>query len=374
MSAAVHLVRLDVARFTLPLARPLTTAVGPITEREVVVLRAVDERGQLALGEAAPLPGFSPENIDDVARELDAIAAAPLTRAGFRRPDDVTAWLRDTRLSGASRHALEQAALGLLAARRGVALGELLHPGARRTLPIHALVTDAEDARAVVTKGAKTLKIKVGAATREDDAARLVAIRAAVGPDVSLRLDANGAYTVPEAITAIALFARSGLIGVEQPVAADALEGMARVRRACGVPILADESVRTLDDLRAVIRHEAADVIVLKPMLAGGLLDAYAMAALAAQAGLPVSVTTTFEGAIGRHAAVELAAACPGTLWTCGLDTARFLAQDLVPSADAPVGVTLGALAPDADDPWARPSRTLEPEAHGTLLRVGGVR
>ncbi|MFO0723286.1 MAG: enolase C-terminal domain-like protein [Myxococcota bacterium] len=352
MSARLRVVGKELRDFSLPLRRPIHTARGPIAARELIILRLVDERGAQGLGEAAPLPGFSAETLAEVRSEL--LALDPTRWSGLQRPEDVAEILDAQPLSPASRHALDQALLGLLATRRGRSIGALLHPGARRSIPIHALIDDPSELEGLdfgarpgtlreepsdrataggldpaVTGALRAVKLKIGARDLESDVARATQIRQRLPAEVAIRLDANGAYTPQAAVDALLRFQGLGVVAVEQPVAPGDPEAMAWVRRRAGLSILVDEGVRGLADLEAHIREEACDGVVLKPMLLGGILRARSLAQRAAEAGLGISVTTSFESAIGRRAAAELAAAVPGTLLTSGLETGRFLRRDL---------------------------------------------
>ncbi len=336
MSSAVTVVRGAIRDVHLPMVAPLATSRGPIASRDVVVVALEDDRGAIAHGEAAPLPGLSPESLEEVQASLQWAVDAILPGATLRRPEHVAELLDVLPLSASARHALDQALLGLLALRRNTSVAALLHPGPRGRVPVHTLVTGPDDAREAVAGGARCLKVKVGAKTIEEDVAKVAAVRAVAPPSIKLRLDPNGAWTPSHALQAIHKLARFGLQCVEQPVPRGDAQVLAAVRKASPVPIVADESVHDLADLEAVIAAGAADAVVIKPMLAGGPTRAVALAARAAEAGLPVSVTSLLDGAIARSAALAVAAACPGTLWTCGLHTGHFLAYDLRPLGATP--------------------------------------
>jgi o-succinylbenzoate synthase len=349
-------------RFRLPFARPVATARGPVCERRGLVLELQSDGGERGLGEAAPFPGLSDEPLPFVENALERLsrAGSPLFSAALEGAGSVRHLLGALGLPSSAAHAVDQALLAMLAARRGISPAHLLHPVARTDIPVHALALGPEDAASLAQRGYRTLKIKVGAATLAEDDERVASIRRAVGPKVALRLDANGAWSPAQAIRAIQKLWAHGIESVEQPVGARDLEGMRQVRASAPVPIAADESVRTAQDLAALLRAEAADAVVVKPMLAGGVLAAHALACAAADAGLSVSVTTSFESSVGRAAARDVAAACPAPLWSCGLDTGHLLAQDLDAGA-------LGALAQLVPTEASAPGAILPP-----LERAGG--
>ena len=167
----------------------------------------------------------------------------------------------------------------------------------------------ARECLAFMEKGVRAFKPKIGA-DPEIDADRLRAIREAVGPEVSLRADANQGYTPKEAIRLCRLAERYevGLELLEQPVAAWDLQGMASVRRSVDVPIEADESCFTIHDAMQIVRHEAADVLNIKLGKVGGLYNAKKVAAIAEAAGLRCVLGTAWGLGLEIAAKLHLAA------------------------------------------------------------------
>ena len=177
--------------------------------------------------------------------------------------------------------------------------------------------------------GARTVKVKVAdpASTVAEDAARVGAVRRALGPEGRIRVDANGAWTVDEAEHAIHAFAEHDLEYVEQPCAT--IEELAEIRRRVkymGVPIAADESVRKATDPLAVAAAKAADILVLKAQPLGGI---GAAVRIARDAGLPVVVSSALETSVGISMGAHLAAALGDQEFDAGLGTAALLAADV---------------------------------------------
>ena len=173
----------------------------------------------------------------------------------------------------------------------------------------------AAAARDRVADGFWTLKIKVGtdAAT---DVARVRAVRDAVGPDVTIRLDANQGWTPDEAVTVIRALedADLGVEFVEQPVLGEDVEGLARVRARVGLPVMADEALFTLVDLDRIIRLQAANLVNVKLAKCGSLGVALEQLRRATDAGVGTMVGSMMETAIGVGAAAAVAAAHPTTV------------------------------------------------------------
>jgi O-succinylbenzoate synthase len=224
----------------------------------------------------------------------------------------------------------------------------------RERVPVNATVpaVPPEDVAGVLERfaGCTTAKVKVAAAGQHpgDDEERLRAVRDAVGPAGRIRIDANGAWDVGEATALIPRYDRAagGLEYVEQPCRT--VEELAAVRRAVGVPIAADESIRRTGDPGLVADLHAADVAVLKVQPLGGVR---ACLRIAEQIGLPVVVSSALETSVGIAAGVRLAAALPELPYACGLATVGLLEHDVV---DDPLVAVDGAL------PVRRPAPSAE--------------
>jgi o-succinylbenzoate synthase len=214
-------------------------------------------------------------------------------------------------------------------------------PAVRDHVPVNALVDGPFSVQEVRTYPAVKVKVRDAAGL-----ALVAAVRDAVGPEVGVRVDANGAWDVDTAVTMIARLARHDLEYVEQPVAT--LDDLARVRRRVTVPVAADECVRTLDDARRLKVLGAADVIVLKQQPLGGVRAALD---IADAAGVPAVVSSMMETSVGIAAGVALAAALPELPYACGLATLDGIAGDVTHRPLVPVDGVLAVrpVAPDDD-------------------------
>lgn len=221
----------------------------------------------------------------------------------------------------------------------------------RERVPVNVTVpaVGPEQAHAIVTAGGcTTAKVKVAEAGQslDQDQARLEAVRDALGHPGAIRVDANGGWSVEEAVHAIGLLERAagGLEYVEQPTAS--VEDLAAVRRRVRVPIAADESIRRAADPYRVRELEAADIAVLKVQPLGGVR---ACLRIAEDIGMPVVVSSALESSVGLAAGVALAAALPELPYACGLATAQLLSEDLVVDPLLPVDGWLRVGAPVLD-------------------------
>ena len=221
----------------------------------------------------------------------------------------------------------------------------------RQSVPVNVTVpaVGPEHAGRLVASsaGCRTAKVKVAEPGQQegDDIARVEAVRAALGPDGAIRVDANGAWDVDEAVRMTRLLDRAagGLEYVEQPC--PSVEELAAVRRRVEVPVAADESIRRAEDPLRVVRLEAADVAVLKVQPLGGVA---ACLRIAEQIGLPVVVSSALETSVGIAAGVALAAALPELPYACGLATLTLLDRDVTSS---PLRVVDGQLPVGRPEP-----------------------
>ncbi|WP_436910584.1 o-succinylbenzoate synthase [Halosimplex marinum] len=328
-----------VTPFSLPLASPLATAAGEISERSGFVVR-YRHRGETGIGEATPLPGWT-ESLDACEAGLERAL-----EAGAGGEHSTGLLELDADEAPAARHGFATALLDADARADGLPLYRWFDDSRTvESVPVNATVGDADRettvgrAEAAVDRGFDCLKLKVGARPVEEDIERGRAVREAVGDGVTLRLDANGAWSREEAERAVERLEPLDVAYVEQPVAADDLAGLADLRGA-GVGIAIDEGL-TEHSMAEVFDADAADVVVLKPMVLGGPGNAHTLAMRARDQGIEPVVTTTVDAVVARTAAVHVAAAVPDVA-PCGLATADMLAEDL--AAD-PAPVSDGSIA-----------------------------
>jgi O-succinylbenzoate synthase len=249
----------------------------------------------------------------------------------------------------------------------------------RDRVPVNCTVpaVGPEDAARIVTaSGCTTAKVKVAERGQVlfDDVARLEAVRHALGPDGRIRIDANGAWSVDDAVVAVKTLdaAAGGLEYAEQPCAT--IEDLAAARRRLDVPIAADESIRRSDDPMRVKAAEAADIAVIKVQPLGGV---HACLRLAEALDMPVVVSSAIETSVGLAAGVALAAALPELPYACGLGTHALLADDVTNDPLIPVDGHLRVRRVDVDDEaWQRVAADEQTESawQGRLAAVQHAR
>lgn len=171
-----------------------------------------------------------------------------------------------------------------------------------------------KEARRYVEEGFKTLYVKIGV-NENEELKQLKQIRNAVGYDVALRLDANEAWTPGAAIRIIKKLEKFDPEFIEQPVSASDIDGMIRVRKAVDVPLLADQSSRTLSEAFNVIRRGAADAVSTSPLDAEGISGCRKVASVAEAAGLPVIMHSNVETGLATASFLQIIAASPNFLY-----------------------------------------------------------
>jgi len=292
----------------LTLRTPFRTAHGGSDTRRNVIV-SVEQQGQIGWGEAAGL-SYHGESEAGILAHLQR--AAPVL-ASVAEPLDSEAALdavldRLPEGSRAATAALDLALHDLWGRHQGLPLYRLLglDPGqAPNTSFTVGLDTPDAMARRAAASGLPLLKLKLGG---DDDEAIVAAVRDAC-PDATLRVDANAGWSRERAAALIPHLARHGLEFVEQPLAADDVDGLRRLRGlGLGVPIYADESVRTADDVTRLAG--AVDGVVIKLMKCGGLRAARRAIAAARAGGMRVMIGCMIESSVGVTAAAHLAPLC----------------------------------------------------------------
>lgn len=320
---------LTVVPMRLRFHEPFAVTSGVRTHLETVLVRLTFSDGTVGWGEASPDEGVTGESPTACVEALDGVLAEAVMGRGVDDVDALGSSIDDAAdgAGPAARAAVDIAVHDAAARRRGVPLWRFLEDRivagggtrvGREHLQVSRVVSmddpEAMAARAAthVRAGFSTVKLKVGDPRDwRRDVERVGAVRAAVGPDVGIKVDVNqGWRTVEVAVPAVAAMAGSRPLFVEQPVDRRDLAGLAEIRRQVPqVPIMADEAVASVGDLERIVALGAADVVNLKVMRLGGLRAAIAADAVAAAAGMRSQIGTMIESSIGSAAGLHLATA-----------------------------------------------------------------
>ena len=326
------------------LRAPFSSAWGSIRDRPLLLVRVEAADGHVGLGEAAPLPDYHGVGADEV---LDALEACRdmLAEAspGPAAAQALAEWRRMAVLPAVA--AIDVALWDLSSRQSGQPVWRRLGPRAAKPLEVNYTIAASDragaaaEAAAARAAGFGCVKVKVGIG---DDAGRLAAVRAVLGPDVAIRLDANGAWSVDEAVAALGSLAPVGIELCEEPV-----HGLEQTRQvAAAVPQVAlalDETASAagaLDD-------RVCQAVCLKIAGFGGITGLLDAGRRARAVGYEVYLASTLDGPLGVAAALHAAAAL-GPDRPCGLATLGLLADredPLTPRAgrmEIPAGPGLG--------------------------------
>ncbi len=311
--------KMKVRRYSLRMREPLQTAFGTVSERELLSVSLTGEDGVTGYGEAAPMEPYDGVSIARVEQALERYRPLVEASSTMNGAEIVDACRRVDDLPEAFA-AIDLALWDRAGRRAGRPVASLITDTPASTVSVNATLSAldragaGEQARQAVEEGFGCLKVKVGVG---DDAGRLAAVRALAGPEVALRVDANGAWDVEEAVSAIETLSPCGLELVEEPV-----HGLARVREVrdrVATRVSIDETAAEHGALTAGV----ADAVCLKISRCGGIGGLLAAATLVRASGAEPYVASTLDGPLGVAAGLHAAAALAsrGPLPACGLAT-----------------------------------------------------
>jgi len=337
----------DIRAFRLPLRGVLSTGRGHTRHRSGLLL-GLGDGTHTGWGEATPILGWSPVSVDSAAASLAAVATAisMIDNPSDERLDHL---LDDLDRAPHARAALAGALADLRARRAGITLAAALNPAAAPAVPVNAMISAETPAEvgslcsAAVGSGHRSIKIKVGVLDTAADIERVAAARAVVGPEVELRIDANGAWPIDTAIEVLGRMAELGVSYCEEP--SDGIESIAAVGSRSDIPVAVDESARNVDDIARALGTGSIDVVIVKPQALGGPDLAMRAIGLVREFGATAVVTSMVDGAIGVAHALHVAAAS-GVGMAHGLATSSLLDADIGPAPAVEMGMM--AIGPGA--------------------------
>lgn len=307
--------RVEIFGVAVPLVGPgFRNAYITKKAQKSAIVRLTAQDGSIGLGNIDPSPGYSVETIEESLDALKGKLAGTVRSLDAANPHRVVEAM-DAAIPGFldAKAAIEMACVDLTARRLGIPVHQYLGGALRERVRFNAWIgivppeEAATEARKWFDRGFRSAKVKVGGGIRADRD-RLKAVREAVGPEMKLRADANAGYSVEDGIALGKLLEPFDLQLLEQPVADGDLAGMAKVRQAIAIPVMADESITDHASLIEVIRADCADIVKLKVMKQGGFLKCRRMLETATAAGLGVVIGHGFGLGVNTVAEIMLAA------------------------------------------------------------------
>lgn len=312
----MKITKVRLGRISVPLRVPFKTALRQVSSVEDVIVEIHTDSGEVGFGEAPPTGAITGDTTGAIIGAFQDHISKTLIGRDVDDFEALTKALQKCVVHNSSAKAAADMALwDLYGKKYGMPVYKMLG-GCRNkivtdiTISVNPPEEMARDAINAMERGYDTLKVKVGI-DPSLDVARLAAIRDAVGPAPKIRIDANQAWSPKQAVRLLNQMQEKGLDIelVEQPVKAADLEGLKYVTERSYVPVLADESVFSVEDALKVVQMQAADLINIKLMKCGGLTNALEIATLADVCGVECMIGCMLEAKVSVNAAVHLACA-----------------------------------------------------------------
>ena len=336
------------------------TSRGQMRERLCWFLSIHDDDKKInGIGEAAPLPGLSKETPEQVEQELqslvDKINMGFLSGKSFRTLDEINSLFQDN-LCSSVRTALEMALLDLSNHGKKICFDNAF---ARREvgIPTNGLIwiggldSMLQQVSIKIEEGYRTLKIKIGSLDFDKEIDILQYIRRKYfRENITIRLDANGAFKPSEALYKLNALTRWGVHSVEQPIMANQHEAMAELCKQSPVPIALDEDVlgvHTREEKGKLIAAIKPQFLILKPSLTGGFKQTAEWIELAENQKVGWWITSALESSIGLNAVAQFTAQYPITM-PQGLGTGKIYTDNIL----SPLEVRIGELRLNAKAKW----------------------
>lgn len=300
----------------IPTIRPHKMAVATMQTQTLVLVKITTEDGYIGWGEATTIGGlgYGEESPESIKTNIDIYFKPLLKTLGHLNIAQIMAQLkRHINGNRFAKCAIQTALLDIQAQRLGQPLSEVLGGRLRDSVPVLWVLAsghtekDIAEAQAMVAKKRHNIfKLKIGSRPVEADVEHVLAIKKALGADVSIRVDVNRAWSELEAIKGIQLLQDGGVDLIEQPCAIDNIDAMQRLTRKFDIAIMADESLMGPSTAYQLAKRNAASVFAVKVAQSGGLLEGRDVATVAQLAGIDLYGGTMLEGAVGTIASAHL--------------------------------------------------------------------
>jgi O-succinylbenzoate synthase len=336
-------------RYTLSLARPINVKGFELTERSGFVIKLADENGHCGFGEASPLPSFSNENLETVESQLHSLHYSLSGEAIPRDLEELSCgfarWLERFKLVPSVRFGFETAVLNLIADSLNLPLRKVISDVYRDSVSVNGLLSGTRNeilgkASRLRQDAYQAVKLKVGQRPLQEDIRLVRDVRERIGDDVALRLDANRAWSVEDALVFLQGVSSCRIDYVEEPVKDYMMLVSMCSKTDSPVSVAMDESLMELspEELTHLPNLKAT---VLKPMMLGfeGSMQFGRRATLL---GITPIISSSFETSLGLTVLAELASILNTTDVPVGLDTIGWFKEDLL---STPIQIEKGRMS-----------------------------
>lgn len=310
----MHITRIDLYTIQLPLIQPFTVSYANYPSMPSIIVKMTTDDGRIGYGEGVADEHVTGETWESTFHVLKATLAPavlgedPMNIERIHDLMDQAVYAVPT-----AKAALDIACYDLVGKALGVPIYALLGGRYHEKFPVtHVLSMNppeqmAEEALTKVRQGYQSFKIKVGS-DPELDIRRVQAIRQAIGDDVAIRVDANqGWRSSTSALQVIESLRSCHIEWIEQPVTADDREALLEVKQRSAIPIMIDEGLHGMNEMREVITKRLADRINIKLMKCGGIYTANKLATIAEMVGIDCQIGSMVESSIASAAGFHVA-------------------------------------------------------------------
>lgn len=323
----------EIFQYRLSLKRPFSVLDQPLKVREGLILRLVTDGGLSGVGEAAPLPGISQETLKKAAFQLNSLRQdllgreVPVDLAGMRSFFDPKIF---EGICSSARFGVESALVHVMAQRTGCVPAKILGCSEIKDIAVAGLVQGTLEeiktqTRRLLDDGFTVFKLKVGNKNIPLDVQKLELLREILGPQRKIRLDANCAWSLTEAVAFAKNAGHDSIEFIEEPL--KNISDLSVFIRETGFPLALDESL--LDVPNDFVWPGGVVCFVIKPTIVGGILETLDWIAKARKEGRGIVISSVFESGIAGRMLANLAAFSP---LAAGLGTGDWLAEDLLPA------------------------------------------
>ena len=340
MSSQLKILAVETLLVDVPTIRPHRLSVATMNHQTLVLVRVETSDGVVGWGEGTTIGGlaYGEESPESIKVNIDTYIAPMLVDQNPTFPAmlmaSVNGHIQGNRFA---KCAIETALYDNQAKRLGQPLSELFGGRVRDSLPIAWTLASgdtakdiAEAERVLEMRRHNIFKLKIGLRSVKDDVAHVATIKRALGDMASVRIDANQAWSVTEALEGMAMLADAGVDMVEQPIIASDKAGLQRLTQANIIPIMADEALHGPRDAFVVASTQAADIFAVKINQSGGLRGAAEVAAIARSANISLYGGTMFEGAVGTMASAQLFSTFHDLAWGTELFGPLLLTEEIL--------------------------------------------
>ncbi len=300
----------------IPTIRPHKMAVATMQTQTLVLVKITTEDGYVGWGEATTIGGlgYGDESPESVKINIDTYFTPLLkTLSGLNVAQTLQAIKKNINGNRFAKCAIETALLDIYAQRIQQPLSEVLGGRLRDSVPVLWVLASgdtekdiAEAQKMIAAKRHNIFKLKIGSRPVEQDVEHVLAIKKAVGKDVSIRVDVNRAWSELDAIKGIQMLQDGGVDLIEQPCAIDNLGAMQRLTRRFDIAIMADESLMGPQTAYQIAKNDGASVFAVKIAQSGGLFEGCEVGTVAQLAGIDLYGGTMLEGPVGTIASAHV--------------------------------------------------------------------